>query len=47
VLDAGVKEIDTVELQTGSYALLCLISDRSGDPPHVVGATMVQEVKVP
>jgi hypothetical protein len=47
VLDAGGKEVDTVELQSGSYALLCFINDRSGGPPHVVKAKMIQEVKVP
>jgi hypothetical protein len=47
VLDAGGKEVDTVELQSGSYALLCFVNDRSGGPPHVIKAKMIQEVKVP
>jgi hypothetical protein len=47
VLDAGGKEVDTVELQSGSYALLCFVTDRSGGPPHVIKAKMIQEVKVP
>jgi hypothetical protein len=47
VLDSGGKEIETVELQSGSYALLCFLSDRAGSPPHVIKAKMIQEVKVP
>jgi hypothetical protein len=47
VLDSGGKEVDTVELQSGSYALLCFINDREGGPPHVIKAKMIQEVKVP
>ena len=47
VLDAGGKQVETVELQSGSYALLCLLSDRAGSPPHVIKAKMIQEVKVP
>jgi hypothetical protein len=46
VLDAGGKEVDTVELQSGSHALLCFANDRSGGPPHVIKAKMIQEVKV-
>ena len=37
----------TVELQSGSYALLCFLTDRAGGPPHVVKAKLIQEVKVP
>jgi hypothetical protein len=29
------------------YALLCFVNDRSGGPPHVIKAKMIQEVKVP
>ena len=47
VLDAGGKQVETVELQSGSYALLCLLSDRAGSPPHGIKAKMIQEVKVP
>jgi hypothetical protein len=47
VLDTGGKEVDTVELKSGSYALLCFLSDRAGSPPHVIKAKMIQEVKVP
>jgi hypothetical protein len=47
VLDSGGKEVDTVELQSGSYALLCFVNDRAGGPPHVIKAKMLQEVTVP
>ena len=47
VLDSGGKEVDTVELTSGSYALLCFLTDRAGSPPHIVKAKMIQEVKVP
>ena len=46
VLDSGGKEVDTVELKSGSYALLCFLTDRAGSPPHVIKAKMIQEVKV-
>jgi hypothetical protein len=46
VLDAGGKQVETVKLQSGSYALLCFLSDRAGSPPHVIKAKMIQEVKV-
>jgi hypothetical protein len=47
VLDRGGKQVETVELQSGSYALLCFLTDRAGSPPHVIKAKMIQEVKVP
>jgi hypothetical protein len=47
VLDRGGKQIETVELQSGSYALLCFLTDRAGSPPHLIKAKMIQEVKVP
>jgi hypothetical protein len=46
VLDKGGKQVETVELQSGSYALMCFITDREGSPPHVIKAKMIQEVKV-
>jgi hypothetical protein len=46
VLDIGGKQVETVELESGSYALLCFITDRAGGPPHVIKAKMIQEVKV-
>ncbi len=46
VLDRGGKQVETVELQSGSYALMCFIPDREGSPPHAIKAKMVQEVKV-
>jgi len=47
VLDKGGKQVDTLEPTSGSYALLCFITDRAGSPPHVIKAKMIQEVKVP
>ena len=46
-IDTGGKEVESVELQSGSYALLCFLPDRVGSPPHVIKAKMIQEVKVP
>jgi hypothetical protein len=46
VLDTGGKQVETLELQSGTYALLCFITDRAGSPPHVIKAKMLQEVKV-
>jgi hypothetical protein len=46
VLDTGGKQVETLELKSGSYALLCFIGDRAGSPPHVIKAKMIQEVKV-
>ncbi len=46
VLDAGGKQVETVQLQSGSYALMCFLTDRAGSPPHVIKAKMIQEVKV-
>jgi hypothetical protein len=46
VLDKGGKEVETVELASGSYALLCFLGDRAGSPPHLIKAKMIQEVKV-
>jgi hypothetical protein len=46
VLDKGGKQVATIELESGSYALLCFITDREGSPPHVLKAKMIKEVKV-
>jgi hypothetical protein len=46
VLDRGGKQVETVELEPGSYALMCFMPDRAGSPPHVIKAKMIQEVKV-
>jgi hypothetical protein len=46
VLDTGGRQVETVQLQSGSYALMCFITDRAGSPPHAIKAKMVQEVKV-
>lgn len=45
VLDAGGEQIDGLELEAGSYALLCFITDRAGGPPHVAKG-MLREVEV-
>ena len=47
VLDKGGSQVATITLESGSYALLCFITDREGSPPHVIKAKMIQEVKVP
>jgi hypothetical protein len=47
VLDAGGEEVDTVDLQSGSYVLLCFVNDRSGGPPHVIKAKMIQRSRFP
>jgi hypothetical protein len=46
VLDTGNKQVETFELESGTYALACFISDRAGSPPHAIKAKMVKEVKV-
>jgi hypothetical protein len=46
VLDAGGKQVETIQLQSGRYALMCFLTDRAGSPPHVIKAKMIQEVKV-
>jgi hypothetical protein len=46
VVDRGGKQVETVQLKPGSYALLCFLTDRAGGPPHVIKAKMIQEVKV-
>jgi hypothetical protein len=46
VLDGGESQLTEVELQSGSYALLCFIPDRAGGPPHVAKG-MISEAKVP
>ena len=46
VLDRGGRQVETVDLQSGSYALMCFLTDRAGSPPHAIKARMLQEVKV-
>ncbi|MGZ5324563.1 MAG: hypothetical protein ACXWZ3_11100 [Solirubrobacterales bacterium] len=45
VMDGGVSQIVTVDLEPGNYAFFCFISDRQGGPPHVTKG-MVSEVAV-
>jgi hypothetical protein len=42
----GEEQLTEVELESGSYALLCFIPDRAGGPPHVAKG-MITEAKVP
>jgi hypothetical protein len=42
----GEEQLTEVELESGSYALLCFIPDRAGGPPHAVKG-MISEAKVP
>ena len=46
VIDGGRSELVTANLETGSYAFFCFVSDKqTGGPPHVVKG-MVSEVEV-
>jgi hypothetical protein len=45
VLDGGEKQVLTLKLKKGSYALMCFIPDRKGGPPHVAKG-MVSEAVV-
>jgi hypothetical protein len=47
VLDTGGRQVDTFNLEDGSYVFACFITDRAGGPPHAIKANMLQEVKVP
>jgi hypothetical protein len=44
-MDGGVSQIVDANLEPGSYAFFCFISDKTGGPPHVVKG-MVSEVSV-
>jgi hypothetical protein len=46
VIDGGEEQLTEVDLESGSYALLCFIPDRAGGPPHVAKG-MISEAKVP
>jgi hypothetical protein len=35
VIDGGQKQVVTMNLKSGKYALVCFITDRSGGEPHV------------
>jgi hypothetical protein len=47
VLDTGGRQVDTFNLEDGTYVFACFITDRAGGPPHAIKANMLQEVKVP
>jgi hypothetical protein len=47
VIERGANEVETLELQSGTYVFACFITDREGGPPHAIKANMIQEVKVP
>ena len=34
VIDSGQKQVVTMNLKSGKYALVCFIQDRAGGPPH-------------
>ncbi len=45
-MDGGRAELVTANLEPGSYAFFCFVSDKqTGGPPHVVKG-MVSEVEV-
>ncbi len=46
VIEGGDEQTTELELESGRYALLCVVSDRSGGPPHTEKG-MVAEVRVP
>jgi hypothetical protein len=41
-LDRGDKQIVELDLKRGKYALVCVISDRAGGPPHAVKGMIVE-----
>jgi hypothetical protein len=45
VLEGGAKQLITLELESGKYALLCFVPDRAGGKPHAF-LGMVSEVEV-
>jgi len=46
VLEGGTKQVTSLELKGGKYALVCFVSDRKGGPPHVAKG-MISEATVP
>jgi hypothetical protein len=46
VIDGGEEQLTEIELESGSYALLCFIPDRAGGPPHVAKG-MISGATVP
>jgi hypothetical protein len=45
VLEGGTKQLVSLELEGGPYALLCFVPDRGGGPPHALKG-MISEVEV-
>jgi hypothetical protein len=45
VIDAGIEQNISLDLDAGRYAVVCFISDRDGGKPHVAKG-MIEEVKV-
>lgn len=45
VLEGGTRQLISLELESGPYALLCFVPDRAGGPPHAVQG-MISEVEV-
>ena len=45
VLEGGTSQIVDVDLDPGTYAFYCFVSDREGGPPHAVQG-MISEVEV-
>jgi plastocyanin len=46
VIDGGISQNVTLELESGRYAFVCFIPDREGGPPHVAKG-MIAEVEIP
>ncbi|HYF26104.1 MAG TPA: hypothetical protein VD931_10230, partial [Baekduia sp.] len=46
VLDGGKAQVVEMDLEAGSYALVCFITNRAGGPPHVAMG-MISELKIP
>ena len=42
ISDGGAKQILTLDLKKGNYALVCFIPDRQGGPPHVAKGMISQ-----
>ncbi len=45
VIDGGSSQVTDIELESGTYAFACFVSDRKGGPPHVAKG-MISEVKI-
>jgi hypothetical protein len=45
VIEGGESQVLDLDLEPGSYALLCFITDRQGGPPHAVKG-MIEELTI-